>query len=217
MLFRNTKTPKEPPQMIRNNQRPPNFTDWQILQLKRTYSSLRTLNSQVFRELQRIRRMALTRSQYRDAGQFFQMMAIRMISAMRVREAIVVAAREQVVNRCEVIIGPYCECSAIAPDDNESVSNEALKIDPAHHEEVDSLLELMLRANDREPGHCGSRRVPPECFFVGLDRIISAVLRQQRQLQRMSFKQGPTIEVINIDRCPRCGSTGDETVESTID
>ena len=41
---------------MRNNQRPPQlFTDWQILQLKRTYSNaLRTLNSQVFRELQRI-------------------------------------------------------------------------------------------------------------------------------------------------------------------
>jgi hypothetical protein len=193
---------------------PLNFTDWQILQLKRTNSSLRSLNRQVFHELQRIRRNGLSRAQYRDAGQFFQTMAIRMISAMRVHEAIVAAGRKQGVELCKVIIGRNCECSAEAPADNKSVSNGALKVDPVYHEEVDSLLELVLRTDECEPEHCRSRRLPPECFFVGLDRITSAVLRQQRHLQTRSFKQAPAIEVIEIDHCISCGSTGDETLES---
>jgi len=193
---------------------PLNLTDWQILQLKRTNSSLRSLNRQVFHELQGIRRNGLSRGQYRDAGQFFQTMAIRMMSDMRVHEAIVAAGRKQGVGLCKLIIGRNCECSAKVPADNKTVSNGALKVDPGYHEEVDSLLELLLRTDECEPEYCRSRRLPPGCFFVGLDRIISAVLRQQRHLQSQSSKQAPAIEVIEMDHCIGCGSTGDETLES---
>ena len=195
------------------NELPLNLTDWQILQLKRTNSSLRSLNRQVFHELQRICRNDLSRAQYRDAGQFFQTMAIRMISAMRVREKIVAAGHKQGLELYKIIIGPSCECSAKATADHKSVSNRALKVIRYTTKKSTLCWNWSCAPADLQPEHCRSRRLPPECFFVGLDRITSAVLRQQRHLQTQSSASA-AIEVIEIGHCIRCGSTGDEILES---
>ena len=80
--------------MQRRNQRPFSLTTWQVQQLKPIGHSLRKLNRDALRELRRIRYTDLTRTQCREAGNFFGTIATRMIGALRSYQEILKAEQE---------------------------------------------------------------------------------------------------------------------------
>jgi hypothetical protein len=196
--------------MIRKNQRPLYFTDSQVQQLRRNNYSLRKLNRVALGVLRRIRSTALTNTEYRDAGDSFVRMANQMMSALRVRRELIAAGREQLLQRIEVRFGGMCDaCSEkklrTKPDDHEADSREALEQDPAHQSEIESLLELALRTAERVSVRCESGQVPPKAFFLGINRLTSAVLRQQRDLRETALKHQPEIEVVHCPgHCMNC-------------
>jgi hypothetical protein len=190
--------------MIRKNQRPFDFTDRQILQLKRSNRSLRKLNRDALGELQRVGGRALTRTQCREAGESLGILAIRMITMVRILQETLVAGRENEVQLIQVIFSLYCEnCSKNGPlerpDDDEAASREALKQDPAWQTEIDSLLNLAQRIEQRVSARCKSRGRSPSTFSRGISRLTSALLRQQRHLRNTTLKHGPEIEVLELD------------------
>jgi hypothetical protein len=169
--------------MLRKDQRRFSFTDWQILQLKQSIRRLHKLNRDAFGELRRVGRM----------------LATRMISALRLRQEILTAGREQQPVRIEVIVGLACEpCAAdrqFTEPDDESVSREALKEDPARQTEIETLLDLAQRTEERLSARCKSRRIPPAAFFRGIGRLTLALLRQQRHLRDTAPRQTTEIKV----------------------
>jgi hypothetical protein len=196
--------------MIRKNQRPLYFTDSQEQQLRRNNYSLRKLNRAALGALRRIRSTALTNAEYRDAGDSFVRMANQMMSALRVRRELIAAGRERLPESFELLFGGICDaCSKnklrTKPDDHEADSRKALEQDPAHQAEIESLLELVLRIEARVSVRCESGHAPPRAFFSGIGRLISAVLRQQKDLRETALKhQPPEIKVSHASHCLNC-------------
>jgi hypothetical protein len=196
--------------MIRKSQRSVFFTDRQLQGLRRNTDSLHELNRFALGALRRIGYTALTDSEYRDAGDSFSMMARQMVTLLRVRRELLIACREQPCQSIEVIFGGTCDACQkngllTKPDDHEADSREALESDPVHLSEIESLLDLALRIQERLSVRCESRRPPLNAFFMGIDRLTSAVLRQQRGLRETSVKHVPEIKVAERpDNCAHC-------------
>jgi hypothetical protein len=195
--------------MIGKNQRPLNFTDSQVQQLKWTNDTLRKLNRAGLVALGRIGHKALTDTEYGNAGYSFAMMGDRMMSALRVRRELLTAGREQPPLRIEVVFSGKCDaCWENGPgtrtDDQEADWREALEQDPAHQLEIESLLELALRTEERASVRCESGHALPKEFFSGINRLKSAVLRQLRDLRETALKHEPKIVVIRSNNCSDC-------------
>ena len=197
--------------MIRKDQRPFCFTDWQGQQLKRTDHSLRKLNRDALDELRHVGRTALTYAQYQARAERVATVAIRMISALRVREEILASGREQEPETILVEFLPNCtNCEENGllekPDRDEDASLQARMQDPTYQKEVEDLVELALRTEERVSARWKSRRTPPRALFVAINRLTSAVLRQQQMLRRNALKRAPNVKVIHTDTCPHCNS-----------
>lgn len=196
--------------MIRKDQRGFNFTDWQVRQLARNHRSLRQLNRAAILALRRIRPTALTDRECRDAGDSFAMLATRMMSELRLRQELLIAGRAQPLQLIRVTVGVVCdECGEerlyTNPDDHEANSREELEQNPAHQSEIESLIELVFRTEERVLVHCESKRAPLRAFFHGISRLTLAVLRQQQEFRETSRKHIPQIEVVNsFDYCGFC-------------
>src|SRR6266404_5227522 len=135
--------------MLRKNHKPHSFTSWQVQQLKRITHSLRKLNRDARRELRRIRYTGLTRTQYREAGELLGTMATRLISALRFNDEILKAEPEPQTLRLMVRFVTPCvhnvhrsESRQLTGHDDDEAEREALKQNPAHQAEIESLLEL---------------------------------------------------------------------------
>ena len=195
--------------MIRKSQRPFTFTDSQVQQLNRTNNTLRQLNRTARDVLRRIGHLYLTPAQYGEAAKSLETVAIRMTSALRFRRELIAAGREQLPQRIGVIFGGKCDACwenglGTKTDDHEADWREALEQDPAHQSEIESLLELALRTEERASVRCESGHALPRAFFSGISRLTSAVLRQQKDLREMALKHEPEFEVIYSDNCSDC-------------
>jgi hypothetical protein len=197
--------------MILKNQRPFCFTDWQAQQLKRIDHSLRKLNRYALDELRDIGRTTLTHAQYQKRAERVATIAIRMASALRVHEEILASGREQEPEKIEVSYVPNCEnCEENGrpekPDSDEDVLRYGRKHDPTSQKEVEDLLELAQRTEERVSARCTSRRAPPRALFSAISRLTAAVLRQQQLLRRTARKRVPEVEFTKTDTCPHCGA-----------
>jgi hypothetical protein len=185
--------------MPRKNQRPFNFTDWQVQQLKRTNQSLRKLNRAARCELRVIGRIDLTHRQYRKAGESFGSIATRMIGALRFHHAIVKAGPEQQPLRFVVRFVTPCvdgsESRQITRHDDDEIKREALKQDPAHRAEIESLLELTNSIEDLASRRSMLRGAPLNAFFLGINRFRLALLEQQQHLLATVPQLMPQIEI----------------------
>jgi hypothetical protein len=197
--------------MLRKNQRPFLFTEVQLQQLKRTEDSLRKLNRDALRALRRIGFTDLTNRKYSEAGQSLRIVATQIISALQFREEILIAGREQQPQTIEVRIGRRCATCfknrrLREPADEESDSSKALKQDPGHQTEIDSLLELAYQTEGRVSERCKSGGAIPHAFIGGISRLRSALLRQSRHLRDIAPRQTTEIEVLSLPRdvCMYC-------------
>ena len=134
-----------------------------------------------------------------------------MTSALRVHEEILVSGREQEPEKFEMRFAPNCEnCEENGcpenPDTDEDVLRYGRKHDPTYQKEVEDLLELAQRTEQRLSARCTSRRAPPRALFVAISRLTSAVLRQQQLLRRTARKRAFEVEFTKTDTCPHCGA-----------
>jgi hypothetical protein len=196
--------------MIRKSERPFNFTDRQIAQLKQIHPRLRTLNRNAICELRRIGWTTLTDAQYRDIGKSLETLSIRINNFLRARQGILSAGQNQQPQLIEIVIGSICDkCDGLrardGDDNGEAASREALQQDPAYQEELEILLDLLLKTDEDVTRR--SRRAPPRPFFLGLKSMTEAVQRQQRHFRMTTIAQRPSIKVLEMpnDVCDRCG------------
>jgi hypothetical protein len=208
--------------MIRKDQRPFCFTDWQVQQLKQTSHSVRKLNRDALAELRDIGRTSLTHAQYQAWAERVATIAIRMASAIRVRHDILASGREQTPQRILFTFSLYCEnCAQNGHlenrDGDEDASHEGRNQDPAYEpayeKEVEDLLELVLRTEERVSARCNSRRAPPRALFLATNRLALAILRQQQLLRSTALKRAPEFEIIDTDICPHCNSRPEDEPE----
>ena len=169
--------------MIRKSERPFNFTDRQIAQLKQIHPRLRTLNRNAIGELRRIGWTTSTDGQYRKIGKSLETLSIRIKHFLRARQEILSAGQNQQPQLIEVVVSSFCDqCDGLrargSDDNGEAASREALQQDPACHEELEILLDLLLKTDEDVTRR--SRRAPPPQFFLGLKSLTQAVQRQQR-------------------------------------
>ena len=66
--------------MPAKSDKPSFFTELQLQRLKRTTHNLRKLNRDSLRALQRLKHPGLTNTKYREAGNSFEILALRVIS-----------------------------------------------------------------------------------------------------------------------------------------
>jgi hypothetical protein len=172
--------------MLRKNQRPFTFTDRQKQQLKGISHDLRKFNRIARGQLRRIGHLNLTPRQYCEAGEFLGIVATRMTSALRFRKAILRAGRQQQPLRIVMHFDTLCDhCSesgqVTGHDDDDETTREALKQDPAHLSEVDSLLELTSRIEELVSTRSALRGPPLGAFFRRVSRFRLAVLNPAAQ------------------------------------
>jgi hypothetical protein len=94
--------------MLAKSNKPYVFTESQVKDLERTSRTLRKLNRDSMRELQRLRLPGLNNTQYRTAGSFFQMLAQEVIFLLRLRDDILCSAREDRVERIILHFNVIC-------------------------------------------------------------------------------------------------------------
>jgi hypothetical protein len=185
--------------MQRKNRGPFKFTDSQVQQLKRTNQNLRKLNCSARRELRRIGRTDLTRTQYREAGDLLGTIAKRMIGELRFHHAIVEAEPEQQPLRIVVRFVTPCvdgsESRQITRHDDDETKREALKQDPAHRAEIESLLELTNSIEDLVSRRSMLRGMPLNEFFLRINRFRLAVFEQQQHLLATVPQLMPQVEI----------------------
>jgi len=188
-------------QMVRKNQRPLSLTSREVQQLKRISRSLRKLNRAARRELRRIRYTDLTRTQYRKAGDLFGTIATVMIGAPRFHHEVLKAEREQQTHRIVVHFVTPCiyhvhrsESRQLTGHDDEP-KREALKRDPAHQAEIESLLKLTNSIEELVLRRSMLRGVPLNAFFRGINRFRLAMLQQQQHLLDTAPQLIPLVEL----------------------
>ena len=94
-------------------------------------------------------------------------------------------------------------------DDQEAAPRKGLEQDPMHHAEIDCLLELAWRTEERVSMRFRPRGAHANPFLAGINRLTMALLRQQRHLRDTVLKQKPVIEVVEepegANVCMDCG------------
>jgi hypothetical protein len=208
--------------MIRKDQRPFCFTDWQVKLLKQTHHSVRQLNRAALNELRDVGRTTLTHAQYQAWAERVATIAIRLASAIRVRHDILASGREETPQRILFTFSLYCEnCDQNGhlenrDSDDEDASHEGNQdpaYEPGYEKAVEDLLELVLRTEERVSARCNSLRAPPRALFLAISRLTSMVLRQQQLLRSTTLKRAPEFEIIDTDICPQCNSRPEDEPE----
>ena len=178
------------------------FPDEQLRQLKSANENLRRLNHAALSQLQHIANSYLTTKQYRAASDSFEILALRMNSVVQFRDGIITAARAE-PEVIRVVFGTICDSCDDPLDEPQDDVPEVLKLDVGQLAEIDALVELAHRTEERVSARCMSRGTLPKAFFTGLCRLTRALLRQRRHLQDTATEQGVKIEV-QRDRSGRC-------------
>src|SRR5437879_7876909 len=138
------------------------------------------LNCSARRELRRIRHTDLTRTQYREAGNLLGTIATRMIRELRFHHAILKAEQEPQLFRLKVrFVAPSAhhvhrsERRQLTGHYDDEAERKAVKQDPAHRAEIESLLELTNSIEDLVSMRSMLRSVPLNAFFLGINRRLA--------------------------------------------
>jgi hypothetical protein len=183
-------------------------------------TNLTKLNRIAARELQRLARPSLGNGVYNQSGNLLRVLAIQMLSALRVRGEMHVAGRQQQPDLINVIFGSKCkscdEKGFNPPDDNEA----ALLLAPRQDfDEITSLLALAYRTEECVARLCRTRVASLRSFFAGTSRLMLALVHQQRQLRKLNPKRVPKIKVtmqpIDADVCISCAEPLNDTTATT--
>ena len=188
--------------MVAKSNKPFSFTELQLQQLKRTTHNLRKLNRDSLRAFQRLKHPGLTNTEYREASNSFEILALQLISALRFREAVLSSAREQ---RIDVIvhIGVICiDCRLQTLFSERTVSDqtlpdnagEALRQDPLHQAEVDTLLGFAYVTSERISRRSMSTTTR-KALMTRLRHLFDALLKQRHHLQDTSVDAPARCEV----------------------
>lgn len=147
--------------------------------------TLRLLNHEARRQLRRIKRIDLTPTQYREAGDSFGALATRMIGALRFHHEILQMEAEPQTFRFKVVfVGPCGHRSEKTqlPGHGDEAECEVLNLEPAHRAEIVSLLELTSSIEDSITRRSTLRGATLNALFGGLNRFRLAVVKQGKQL-----------------------------------
>ena len=197
--------------MLAKSNKPYVFTESQAKELERTSRSLRNLNSASMRELQRLRLPGLNNTQCRTAGNFFQILAQEVMFLLRLRDDILCSAREDRIDRIILHINVICNDCRLNESQLATLeaplfdhSRDAMKHDPAHTAEIEMLLLLGQETGER----LLARRMLPtsrRVVMTGLKRLMNALLKQRRHLQKALDPPEGLIEVrMGGDACCVC-------------
>jgi hypothetical protein len=199
--------------MLRKNHRPSSLTSWQVQQLKRVSYTLRRLNVEARRKLRRIRHTDLTRTKYREAGDFLGTIATQMTGALRSHHEISKAELEP--RRFQLNVHFVTPCPHVRPSksrdlgapDNDEAEREVLKQDSAHQVEIESLLHLTNSIDVLVSRRSILRGGLPKEFFRGINRFRLVVLQQRQHLLATSPRPKLQFE-LNVadgpDICTEC-------------
>jgi len=184
------------------------FSDEQQRQLKSTNASLRKLNDSALTQWQHVANSYLTAKQFREDADSFEILAIRMNSVLQFREELT-GGRAQAPEVAYVILGTICPDCVEPLEEPPNEVSEFLKLDMAQLTEIDCLLELAYRTEERVLARCTWRGTLLKAFITGLSRLTRALLRQRRHLQDIAPEQRTRIEVRENwgGECGQCGKT----------
>src|SRR5205823_2168617 len=117
-----------------------------------------------------------------------------MNSVLQFREELT-GGRAQAPEVAYVILGTICPDCVEPLEEPPNEVSEFLKLDMAQLTEIDCLLELAYRTEERVLARCTWRGTLLKAFITGLSRLTRALLRQRRHLQHTAPYQGARIEV----------------------
>jgi hypothetical protein len=171
---------------------PKYFNDRQLAQLKDTAIRLRKLNRNALSLLQRITFWRLSDKQLIDTRKSLEVTVTLMSSTLRRRQQLVTIGRGQEPSLVEFI---FC---SMDPDEDDPLDDEPadipepLRPDPAWDDELESLLEIVHKAEgviEADPRRGSAKEL------TVLARLTTLVLQQQRHLQELAPEKKPQIEV----------------------
>ena len=190
--------------MLRKNQRPFNFTTGQVHQLKQIDHGFRQFNRIARAHLRRIKHLDLNPRQYYEAGESLEMVTTRMTSSLRFRQEIVRVGQQQQPLLIVMHFCMLCDCCSerrrLTERDEDETGREALKPDPAHLAEIDSLLVLTSQIEELVSTRSTLRRASLNTFLRQISCFRLAVLKQRRHYQATTLPG--TIQVEFEDEDP---------------
>jgi hypothetical protein len=184
------------------------FSEEQLRQLKSTNESLRRLNDSALSQLQRIGNSYLSKKQFRDAADSFEILAIRMNSVLQFREELTTGGRAQAPEVAYVTFRTICPDCVEPLEEPPNEVSEFLKLDSTQLAEIDCALELAHHTGERVLARCCTcPGTLLKAFITGLSRLTRALLRQRRHLQDAAPEQAMRIEVREKrgGECRQCG------------
>lgn len=199
--------------MLRKDQRPFCFTDSQVQQLNRISHKLRKLNRSAKDQLRWLGRPSQTTGQCREASESLGNIATQMTSALRFRQQILRIGRQQQPDLLVVRYILSCDHLPSNPTptelDDSGTPRKAMKPDPAHQTELQSLLELTSRIEDLVSTRSTLRGATLNAFFRRISRLRLAVLIQQEALEALADEQPFKVEFEDEgpDDCPECAKS----------
>jgi hypothetical protein len=136
-----------------------------------------------------------------------------MTSALRFRQAILTAGREQQPSKIEFSFSTCDQChknNKARSQDHAETRRKALQLELAHEAEITSLLELTTRIEELVSERITLRGVLLNAFLRPLARLKLVVLKQHRDFQATTPRQEIEIEVKKAEKsnglylCDRC-------------
>jgi len=210
LLFLDNAFPKNSDPQGRGFRVEPFFlTDPQKERLERTNNCLRQLNRSARTELQRFGRTNLTDKQYRQAGLSFEMIAMRIVGVLQLREEILDAAQEKGPDTVEFIISILCADCVEPPDGREhnpDGSHQVPEPDPGHLLELNDVLEFAHEIGERVLSRTAQAQATFGHFVIGLKRLTNALRRQRRHYRdTQPNPPAPKVQFVkDLKACPQC-------------
>jgi hypothetical protein len=185
------------------------FTDQQMQQLVLTNDLLRQSNGSALRELRRVGRPNLTSKKYKEPGIRLEMVAAQITNVLKLREDILISAREQGAAAFVIFeVRHICkDCTAPPEELEDHLGEEVPAPDPAHYPELDHLIEFVQRTVGRLWSRSIQRKSLPDAFSKGLRRLTFALLKQRRHLRETTLAPAGTrieFRVPSDNSCSRC-------------
>jgi hypothetical protein len=177
------------------------FQPHQLQQFESSTTRLRELNRKV---LQVLLQTGYRRSAFLENATALVALASLIRSLLDFRSQLLAMAREQRPDTIIIRITGLCKDCPGSRRPSEMHQDQALKLDPGWHAEIDSLLELACRAQDRVLDRCALRGAGQ--LFTALRLLVQALMREQRQLQELIPPKTPEVKVVDDpNRCGQCG------------
>ena len=179
--------------VIRKKHIPTCFTERQLAQLRDTAIRLRKLNRNALSLLQHITFWRLSDKQFIDTRESLELTVTLMSSALRRRQQLVTTGREQEPSVIRLIFRTMGADEVAPLDDKPEDIPEPLRFDRAWEDELDSLLEIVHKAEGVIEG--SPRRGSAKELVAALARLTNLVLKQQQHLEELVPEKTPDIEV----------------------